>query len=268
MNLRRLNILVVSSGLLMAGCATGGSFGSRPLNSAGSLSPEEVRLQSVEDKVAKIDQRLDAMGSNNTDQQLITMRDDMRSLRGDIEQLQNQIKTSQQANKSLYANLDQRLQQLETGGAGATTGPTSTPGTLSAAAVGGPQATVASPEEEKAYLATFDLLKSGKYDDAVKGFRGMLDRWPQGRYADNAWYWMGEANYVRRDYAAALASFQSVVDRFPQSPKMADALLKVGYCQIELKKTADAKQTLQKVVNEYPNSNAANLARQRLLQLG
>ncbi|HEY1078081.1 MAG TPA: YbgF trimerization domain-containing protein, partial [Fontimonas sp.] len=86
----------------------------------------------------------------------------------------------------------------------------------------------ASPEEEGAYLTAFDSLKNGKYDDAITGFRSLLSRWPQGRYADNALYWSGEAYYVKRDYNSALTAFQAVLQRFPSSPKGPDSMLKAG----------------------------------------
>lgn len=123
------------------------------------------------------------------------------------------------------------------------------------------------PEEEGAYLATFELLKNGKYDDAIRGFRSMLDKWPNGRYSDNATYWMGEAFYVKRDYKSAQTSFQTVLDKFSSSPKAPDAMLKVGLSQIELKQPDQAKATLEKVIRSFPNANAANLAKQRLQSL-
>lgn len=122
----------------------------------------------------------------------------------------------------------------------------------------------ASVEEETAYLAAFDQLKNGKYDAAIKSFKGVLDKWPQGTYAPNAWYWMGEAQTVKRDYKSAEQSFQALLSRFPTSPKAPDAMLKVGLSQIELKREAEGRATLQRVISSYPNSNAAKLAQQRL----
>lgn len=121
-----------------------------------------------------------------------------------------------------------------------------------------------SPEEEGAYLTAFDSLKNGKYDDAITGFRGLLSKWPQGRYADNALYWSGEAYYVKRDYASALTAFQAVLARFPNSPKGPDSMLKAGLTQLELKQMDAGKATLQKLVQAYPQSNAARLAQQQL----
>lgn len=121
-----------------------------------------------------------------------------------------------------------------------------------------------SPEEEGAYLTAFDSLKNGKYDDAITGFRALLTKWPQGRYADNALYWSGEAYYVKRDYNNALGAFQAVLARFPNSPKGPDSMLKAGLTQLELKQEAAGKATLQKLVQTYPQSNAARLAQQQL----
>lgn len=261
---------------LLGGCA---DFGGPINSSSGStLSPEERRLQEVETKTAQLSRRLDSMNQQQTDQDLTRIREDIRVLRGDMEKLRFDFDARDRSAKDLYLDLDRRLARLEQGGGGvqsvvpspgavigAPSVPTNTPGTLAPAST---KATVATPEEERAYLGTFDLLKNGKYDEAVKGFRGMLDQWPQGRYADNGWYWMGEAQLVKRDYSGAAASFQSLADRFPTSPKIADGLYKLGLCQAELKRNNEARASLQRVLREYPNTNAANLAKQKLDQIG
>ena len=258
--------------LLTGGCAS--DFGG-PISSSSktALSPAERRLQEVETKTAQITRRLDAMNATQTDQDLTRLRDEIRFLRGDVEKLRFDFDNRDRSTKDLFASLDRRLAAVEAGGGGgggasaAPAGVVSTaPGTLSPASA--PRAAVASPEEERAYLGTFDQLKNGKYDEAIKGFRGMLDQWPQGRYADNGWYWMGEAQMVKRDYNGAANSFQSLVQGFPSSPKVADGLYKLGLAQIELKKPVDAKAALQRVIREYPSTNAANLAKQKLDQLG
>ena len=92
-------------------------------------------------------------------------------------------------------------------------------------------------------------------------------KWPSGRYADNATYWTGEAQYVQREYAAALETFEGLLQRYPSSSKAPDALLKVGFAQRELRQIDKAKATLQQVIEQYPSSSAAGLARQRLEQI-
>lgn len=259
---------------MASGCAS--DFGG-PISSSQKtvLSPEERRLQDVETKTAQLVRRLDAMNAQQSDANIGQIRDDLRFLRGDIEKLRFDLDARDRSSKELFSNLDRRLSQLESGGGAAAaasvgvpaaTVATNTPGTLAPAAT--PKATVATPEEERAYLGTFDMLKNGKYDEAIRGFRSMLDQWPQGRYADNGWYWMGEAQMVKRDFAGAANSFQSLVQGFPSSPKMADGLYKLGVAQVELKKSAEARSALQRVIRDYPSTNAANLAKQKLDQLG
>lgn len=273
MAVRRLSAGLSLAALLLAGCA---DFGG-PISSSNKsvLSPEERRLQDVETKTAQIVRRLDSMNQAQTDQDLTRLREDLRILRGDIEKLRYDVDARDKSAKDLYLDLDRRLQRLEAGGVpapaiapgvGSAPVPTTTPGTLAPAPA--PRATVATPEEERAYLGTFDQLKNGKYDEAIKGFSSMLEQWPQGRYADNALYWMGEAQLIKRDYASAVGSFQGVADRFPTSAKMADSLYKLGVSQFELKRNAEARAAWQRVIREFPNTNAANLAKQKLDQLG
>ncbi|MDM4771715.1 tol-pal system protein YbgF [Solimonas sp. SE-A11] len=147
-------------------------------------------------------------------------------------------------------------------------GAATAPSTSVAPAAGAPvvisSGSGATVEEETAYLAAFDEFKNGKYDNAIRGFKNMVATYPQGTYAPNAYFWMGEMYTIKRDYKAALTNFQTILQRFPATPKVPDAMLKVGLTQLELKSEAEGRATLQRVISTYPNSNAAKLAAQRL----
>ncbi|TXH03516.1 MAG: tol-pal system protein YbgF [Nevskiaceae bacterium] len=262
----------------LAGCASTG----RVDGGGDILSPEERRLQTVETKLAEMSRRLNGINYTGLDQDNLKLRDELRSLRGEVERLRFDVDSQSKRDKDQYIDLDRRLQRLE-GGAAPAAAPSATtvlPTPATPPVAGAPGATAAppavaapvvisnggggSPEEESAYLTTFDLLKNGKYDDAIRGFRAMLDKWPQGKYADNATYWMGESYYVKADYKSALNAFQTVLSKFPSSNRAPDAMLKVGLSQIELKQTDQGRATLQRVMQTYPSANAATLAKQRL----
>ena len=281
----------------LAGCAT-----TRRVDGGGDvLSPEERRLQTVETRMVEMSRRLDSVNYAGLDQDNVKFRDDLRALRGEVERLRFDYDNQTKRSKDQYADTDRRLQRLEAANVvatqaaqvaiaqGAIAAPAPAPVATYPAAPAAPSVSAApvaaapaasnggpvvisnggggTPEEEGAYLATFDLLKNGKYDDAIRGFRSMLAKWPKGAYADKATFWMGDTYYFKSDYKSAQASYQGVLDNFPTSQKVPEALLKVGLCQIQQKQTDQGKATLQKVIQSYPASNAANLAKQRLESL-
>lgn len=257
---------------LIAGCAP--TFGAGRIDGGNDvLSPEERRMQAVESKLAEMSRRLDGINYAGLDQENVKLRDEIRTLRGEVERLRYDHDGLVKRSKDQYLDLDRRIQHSEAAPAAAapSAGNSNAPVALAPATSisANPPVVISNggggtPEEEAAYLATFDLLKNGKYDEAIRGFRNMIEKWPQGHYADNATYWAGEAYYVKRDYKSALTNFQTVLDKYPSSPKAADAMLKVGLTQLELKQADKGRATLQKVIDTYPNANAANLARQRL----
>jgi tol-pal system protein YbgF len=252
---------VAGSALLLGSCA---DFGG-PVDGGRALSPTEIRLQATETKLADVSRRLESLNQVILDGGT-GAGDELRILRGEVEKLRFDLDGLEKRSRDLYQDLDRRLVRLEGGGSAAGIGQPMAPG--AAVAPPAPQGaeTPAAPEEESAYLQTFDLLKNGRYDDAIRGFKSMIQKWPDGRYTDNAWYWMGEAFYVKREFPSAIQSFQTVPERFPTSPKAPDALLKLAAAQSESRQKDQARASLQRLVRDYPNSNAANLARQRLAQ--
>jgi tol-pal system protein YbgF len=279
MSHRLLVAATVSLGAtFLSGCAP--SFGAGRIDGGqDALSPEERRLQVVESKLSEVSRRLDGINYAGLDKDNLKLRDDIRALRGEIERLHFDFDGQTKRNKDQYLDMDRRLQKVESSSAAvpaappvsAAPPPQNSPVSLAPATSISTAAPVVisngnggTPEEESAYLATFELLKNGKYDDAIRGFHKIIEKWPQGHYADNATYWTGEAYYVKRDYKSALTNFQAVLDKYPGSSKSPEAMLKVGLTQVELKQLDKGRATLQKVIETYPNANAANLARQKL----
>jgi tol-pal system protein YbgF len=118
--------------------------------------------------------------------------------------------------------------------------------------------------EREAYQQAFELLKTGRYDEALGSFKDFLGRYPTGPYADNAQYWLGETYYVRRQFDPAIAEYEKLVQHYPQSQKLSHALLKIGYSYYELGQIDKARATLQEIRNRYPDTAAARLAQERL----
>jgi tol-pal system protein YbgF len=114
------------------------------------------------------------------------------------------------------------------------------------------------------YRAAVELVKAGKHDDAVVALRAFIAKYPRHDYADNAQYWLGEAEYATKDFARALTEFRKVIEVYPRGNKIPDALLKVGYCYLALGQGEKARAVLSQVVTLYPKSEPATLAAKRL----
>jgi tol-pal system protein YbgF len=118
--------------------------------------------------------------------------------------------------------------------------------------------------ERDLYREAFDLLKARDYPAAREAFGEMVSRYPQGQFADNGRYWLGEIGYVTQDYSAAQAQFNRLVSDYPLSPKVAAAMLKLGYVYYEQDQLAEARRTLEEVVQRFPDTTEARLAQGRL----
>ena len=121
--------------------------------------------------------------------------------------------------------------------------------------------------QREAYDRAFNLLKDGRYELAIASFKAYLETYPNADYADNAQYWLGEANYAQRRYDVALQEFNKVLDNYPKSSKRADAMLKMGFSYQELGKTEDAEAVLGNIITMFPDTTAARLAQKRIQDL-
>jgi tol-pal system protein YbgF len=102
------------------------------------------------------------------------------------------------------------------------------------------------------------------YPQAAEELRGFLARYPDGQYAANAQYWLGEAYYAARNRDAALSEFNKVLSDHPKSSKVPDAMLKIGYLYLEQQQNAQARQLLERLVRDYPDATASRLAAKKL----
>ncbi|MDD3683256.1 tol-pal system protein YbgF [Desulfovibrio desulfuricans] len=117
--------------------------------------------------------------------------------------------------------------------------------------------------EEAAYKAALQPAMSGRAADSIGRFQTFLQEYPQGRFAANAEYWIGEGYYAQGKYKDALAQFEKVNSQWPRHHKNADALLKTGMTLSRMGDKEGAAQAYKKLLSQFPNSEAAGLARSR-----
>lgn len=130
-------------------------------------------------------------------------------------------------------------------------------------AAAAPQATKPAKNEKAGYDAALKLMTSGRSAEGIARFEGFLQEYPQGVYAANAEYWIGEGLYAQGKYQEALNQFRKVDASYPQHHKNADALLKSGMCLSRLGDKAAAAEAYKQLLARFPNSEAARIARSR-----
>lgn len=206
------------------------------------------------------------------------LQDEVQQLRGHLEEQAHDIEGMQQRQKDMYMELDNRLRKLEQGGAAAA--PPAAGDTVAAPSAGGDEQAPAPADsgadagpvagadsEQAAYQRAFDLLKNAQYPQAIQAFHAFLGRYPDSSLANNAQYWLGEANYVQRDYKTSLVEFRKLIDVYPHSSKIPDAMLKIGFIHYAQGNWDKARGALTQVKARYPGTSAARLADERLRKM-
>ncbi len=245
--MRRL-IPIALVAVLAAGCAS----------TPPGQDPVQLQLNDLNARVSKVERVIANRSLLQLAEQVDSLQSQVRDLRGRIDDLQNQNRQLLKQQHALYADLNRRVSALEHGtaagaGAGGSSGAAGTPGVTST--------------QQQVYGQAFDALKAGSYSVAITGFEGFIKNYPESPLTPNAYYWLGEAEYVNQSYAAAESAFRSVLEKFPNSSKAPPAMLDLGNTQLAAGQTRAGKATLEKVQQQFPGTDAATRAQSRLKQL-
>lgn len=207
------------------------------------------------------------------------LQDEVRSLRGIIEQQQYRLDQLETQQRDRYRDMDKRIsllfQQLPEG-----TGLSMTEGTVAEAPAPAavPPATVppatagataSSPmvgtgpdaDESAGYDAAFARVRARDFAAAESELKTFISRYPNSSLKPNAWYWLGEVYLAQQKNTESQAAFMRVVEDHPRHAKAADALYKLGVLSGRTGDEARARELMQRVVQEYPQAPAADLAR-------
>lgn len=219
--------------------------------------PVQIKLRELDGRITRFERVVSNQSLLDLSRRVDALESDLRSLHGQLEELQNSTDALRKQQRDLYSDLERRLSAAG-GAVGSSSGVI--PGSVGAApAIAG--------SEQAAYTQAFDALKAANYPGAIAGFQQFLSAYPSSELADNAQYWLGEAYYVTRDYEKAVAAFRAVGQQWPDSRKAPDALLKLGFSEYELKHYAEARTALEEVRRRFPDSSAAGLALERLQRM-
>lgn len=238
------------------------------------------RFDELAARLSKLEEAVKAQSSNQPvlelANQLQAVREDLRSLRGQLEVLSNNIEANAKRQRDMYVDLDTRLRRFEQAPPAAPGPGTSAPGPgPGAAAPASPVAAAAAAaaaappavDETRSYEAAQAHRKVGNYQAALVAFQSFVLQYPRSPLAHRARSWIGDSYYNLRDYKNAIANQQKLIATYPESASVPDALLNMASSQIELGDTGAARKTMDTLVSRYPSSDAAEKARRRSASL-
>jgi len=223
------------------------------------------------------------------------LENDIRSLRGQLEEQSNDIEQLKKDLSNRYTDLDQRLELLnqkvdpesaQTDNTASSdtpitastetptvenkvvnTAPTSTPST----ATPPPQEASQPPSqnqnqsnpvelEKAAYTVALDAYKQGGAKKAIAPMQNFIKNHPNSVYTGNAYFWLAEFNLATDpvNYNEAKKNYNVVATRYPNSSKAPRALYQLYSIAKDVdKNTASANQYKTKILSQYPKSEEA-----------
>ena len=180
---------------------------------------------------------------------LQSLRDELRVLRGMLEEQGHAIRQLKQRQVDDYLDLDRRLSGLSVGAVSSTKAAPAGPVSAGDKPVSPtPRVAVSAGDGEKAaYDKAYGILKSGQIEPAKQAFIAYIAKYPRGRYLANGQYWLGEIYMLDNQLEEAREAFSVVVEQFPAHRKVLDASFKLGKVYYLLGDKAKAKALLSSV---------------------
>lgn len=230
------------------------------------------------------------------------LEEEIRKLRGQLEEHDNAIEQLKKELTNRYTDLDQRLELLsqkidppeENAEAQDETAATGTASTDTAASVIAPTAPAqqqtapakAQPAadrppantattsnttnqielEKAAYTVALDAYKQGGAKKAIQPMQNFIKNHPNGIYVGNAYFWLAEFYLAVEpvDYKAAKQNYNIVATRYPNSAKASRAVYQLYSIANEVdKNTALANQYKTKLLSQYPQSEEAKFIQKK-----
>ena len=182
--------------------------------------------------------------------QLEALRADLARQRGGNEQLARDVAELQRRQKDIAQGVDERIRKIEP----------------QRVTLDGKEF-LADPEEKRQYDEAFAIVRTGDFLGASSAFAAFLRRWSEGGYADSARFWLGNAQYGKRDLKEAAANFRAFINAAPLHARVPEAMLALANCQAESKDSKGARATLNELLKKFPQSEAAQAGKERLAAL-
>lgn len=121
---------------------------------------------------------------------------------------------------------------------------------------------------DQLYATAREQQNRGSLNTAAQAFRQFIQDYPNDPRVPDAHFFLADILTLQERPQDALAAFQEVQELFPTAPRVPQALYRIAELQEELGEIDAARATLERIVNTYPDDLVAQLAREKLREIG
>lgn len=137
-----------------------------------------------------------------------------------------------------------------------------------AAAPSAPTGPPAGVTSESLYTAALQAKNGGQLDFAARQLEDYLKFFPNESYAPNAQFNLGVVMVSQNRFDDAVKAFDAVLEKYPDYPKVLDAQLEKGRALAKSGQRSAAVNELRNLIKKSPTSGQATLAKEELKALG
>jgi tol-pal system protein YbgF len=204
--------------------------------------------------------------TSSTTQQIQGISDNMQDMQARVGKLAQQMSDIQSTLQQINAKVSGAAPAVQ-GTSGAPTGSNPNPGPESYAnqppgtsSQPAAPAPVAGISGDTLYSNALRDLNSAHYDLSRQEFNDYLKNFPDGAFASNAQFYLGEIFYAQGQYSRAIEAYDGVILNYSKSSKVAPAMLEKGRALAQTNKKVSATREFRDLIRRYPGSDEAKKA--------
>ena len=229
----------------------------------------DERMGIMKDLITQQTENVNKMG-NTVDHLQKVLQQQTSDSAGKVDQVSGQVQAlhdSVDELKARLARVSKQLDDIQAAQQNINTPPGQIPG--GANGPNGPgSAQNQAPPQDVLYNSALGDYNSGKNDLAAQEFSQYVQVYGNTDLAGNAQFYLGEIDYRKGNYDAAVKDYNRVLDQFPGGNKEAAARLKKGFALLEMGQRDAGVQELRSLILRYPKTPEALQAKERLTKLG
>ena len=119
----------------------------------------------------------------------------------------------------------------------------------------------AANNQASAFRTAYKSYLNGRYARATVEFEQFVKQYPSGALTPQAYYYLGDAQYIQKQYKGAARALQHILTEFPENKYVPPALLKLGLVMMETDQAPKAQEFWDEVIQKFPDSPEAEQAK-------